>query len=590
MMIRKFALVLLMIALLPVAERAHAQGGAGSLTVDGVERTFEVYVPSSYDGAQPIPLVIALHPYGSSGKAMELLTGFDALAEQDGFIVAYPDSFDLAWDDGKLASGWPSKLQPSDDVGFISALIDHLAATYTIDPQRVYLTGFATGGGMAYRLACEIPDRLAKVAVVNALLWDYHVAACGAESARPLPMLILQGAANVDNPVGGLTLTPDDTGRAWKIFSADETAAFWAKRSGCNPEVARTLTTPTATIYDTCPHNARVALYIFSGVANNWPRVGPYVLNQFGIDATEIVAQYFTSQNGPVIDRDADPDVAGGVARSYVVYVPPAYDPAAPMPVVVALHGRSGTGPSMAYLLDFNRVAREKGFIAVYPDGMPFEPNSYGREWNVTGGLPGYAIGKVDDVAFLSRLIDDLAVDLNIDQTRLYMLGFSNGGFMAQRMACEAGDRWAAFASVSATIFNGLPERCQGRSPIPMLLIHGTRDTIVPWDGTVYGNQVIWPSVLDTVSFWGTHDDCDVNTLDHVLLASNEQSPTTRAHVYTLGGCADSSKVILIAIEGGGHNLPGIPDRIDPRIAGAVNTDINAGEVIWGFFAQYTRQ
>jgi polyhydroxybutyrate depolymerase len=576
--------------LFPGVGKVRAQGGAGSLIAGGVERTFEVFVPSSYDGTHAVPLVIALHPSGSSGKAMELLTGFDALAEQDGFIVAYPDSFDLAWDDGKLASGWPSELQPADDVGFISALIDHLAATYTLDPQRVYLTGFAVGGAMAYRLACEIPERFAKVAVVNALVWDYHVAACGEESAKPLPMLILQGAANVDNPVDGLTLNPDDTGRAWKILSAEETAAFWAKRNGCNPDVAQALTNPTATIYDTCPHDATVALYIFSGVANNWPRIGQYALNQFGIDATEIVAQYFTSQNTPAIDRDADPDVAGGVARSYVVYVPPAYDPAVPMPVVVALHGRSGTGASMAYLLDFNRVAREKGFIAVYPDGMPFEAGSYGREWNVTGGLPGYVTGSVDDVAFLSLLIDDLAVDLNIDQTRLYMLGFSNGGFMVQRMACEAGDRWAAFASVSATVFEGLSERCQGRPAVPMMLIHGTSDTIVPWDGTVYGTQVIWPSVLDTVSFWGAHDDCDANTLDHVLLASKEQFPTTRAHVYTLGGCADSSKVILIAIEGGGHNLPGIPDRIDPRIAGAVNTDINAGEVIWGFFAQYTRQ
>ncbi|NWG75903.1 MAG: hypothetical protein HXY24_15095, partial [Rubrivivax sp.] len=405
----------LILVLVPGVGRIHAQGGAGSLSVGGVERTFEVYVPSSYDGQQPVPLVIVLHPSASSGKAMEILTGFDALAERDGFIVAYPDSLDLAWDDGKLASGWPSKLQPADDVRFISVLIDHLAVTYTIDPQRVYLTGFAVGGAMAYRLACEIPDRFAKVAVVNALLWDYHVAACGAAPSKPLPMLILQGAANVDNPVDGLALNSDNTGRTWKILSAEETAAFWARRNGCNPEVARTLTNPTATIYATCPRSASVALYLFSGVANNWPRVGPYALNQFGIDATEIVAQYFTGEQPPVIDHDADPNVAGGVARTYVVYVPPTYDPAVPMPVVVALHGRSGTGAGMAYLLDFNRIARVKGFIAVYPDGMPFEAGSYGREWNITGGLPGYRAGIVDDVAFLSLLIDDLAVDLSID-------------------------------------------------------------------------------------------------------------------------------------------------------------------------------
>src|SRR5690606_4645641 len=114
---------------------------------------------------------IALHPFASSGKALRALSGLDALAERDGFLIAYPDSVDLYWDDGRPRPSWFPEPEPVDDIGFLAALIDDVSARYTVDPARVVLTGLAQGGELAYAAACQMPERFAAVAVVGATMW-----------------------------------------------------------------------------------------------------------------------------------------------------------------------------------------------------------------------------------------------------------------------------------------------------------------------------------------------------------------------------------------------------------------------------------
>jgi polyhydroxybutyrate depolymerase len=147
----------------------------------------------------------------------------------------------------------------------------------------------------------------------------------------------------------------------------------------------------------------------------------------------------------------AQPDLAtfehAGLERSYTLHLPNDTAPTAPAPLVLVLHGRTGTGAGTARLTGFDERADAHGFLALYPDGV-------GNEWSYAHGIPGYQ--GPDDAEFLMALIDDIAARYPVDLDRLYVTGISNGGFMVQRLACEFPDRFAAFASVAAGGFGGM--------------------------------------------------------------------------------------------------------------------------------------
>ena len=273
--------------------------------------------------------------------------------------------------------------------------------------------------------------------------------------------------------------------------------------------------------------------------------------------------------------------IVDGVERTYTLYVPPAYDGSEPWPVVVALHGRGGDGSGFAYQLDLNRVARENAFIAVYPDGIE-------NEWSYAQDTPEWIGPETDDVGFLAALVDALAEDLSIDRQRVYAAGFSNGGFMAQRLACEVPDQYAAFAVISAGFYPGLDQWCATSAPVPILFIHGTADVVVPWTGTVQGSYVLSMPVEDTVAYWAEHDGCSPDEVTHETLDSVEPDAVTSVIYFHIGGCDDDAEVVLYAVEGGGHNLPGVRGRLTASVAGNVTMDLHAGEAIWAFFEPHT--
>jgi polyhydroxybutyrate depolymerase len=272
-----------------------------------------------------------------------------------------------------------------------------------------------------------------------------------------------------------------------------------------------------------------------------------------------------------------------GVERTYALYVPPAYDGSEPWPLVVALHGRGGDGSTFADQLDLNRVAQENDFIAAYPDGI-------NHEWNYAQGTPEWIGPETDDVEFLSALVDAVADEYAIDRGRVYAAGFSNGGFMTQRLACEVPDEYAAFAVISAGFYPSLHQWCETSTPTPILFIHGTADVVVPWTGTVQGQVVLSMPVEDTVAYWAEHDGCSPDEVTHETLPSAEEGEeaTTSVIYFHIGGCDDDTEVVLYAVEGGGHNLPGVPGRLNATVAGNVTMDLHAGEAIWAFFEPHT--
>jgi polyhydroxybutyrate depolymerase len=269
--------------------------------------------------------------------------------------------------------------------------------------------------------------------------------------------------------------------------------------------------------------------------------------------------------------------------RTYRLHVPDDLDE--PAPLVMMLHGRGGDGEHIQAYTEFDVLADAEGFITVYPDGI-----NYG--WDFVLGIPGYE-STYDDTAFLIALLDHIAAEYPVDLSRVYMAGFSNGGFMAQRVACANPTRFAAFASVAASGFAGMRQVClePGTETAPMLLMHGTYDNIVLWNGmsVTRGDrtvQITYP-VPETLAYWAEFNACQPEA-ETDTLPKLGMSPGTYVRVLSVL-CPEDTGVVLYTVVNGGHNWPGHPEGIPADIAGNVNRDIDANREIWKFFKQHQR-
>ncbi len=267
--------------------------------------------------------------------------------------------------------------------------------------------------------------------------------------------------------------------------------------------------------------------------------------------------------------------IVDDLERSYALHLPP--ELVDPMPLVLVLHGRFGTGIDIARYTGFNDLADRENFIVAYPDGLE-------GEWNYPRGVQGYP-DTHDDLAFLTALVDDLAADYPIDLTRVYIAGFSNGGFMAERAACENPARFAAFASVAAAGFGGMLDVCleAGTVTAPILMVHGTADENIPWAGTgvTRGERTVYVTypVPDTLGFWAGFNGCS-DGLDTVDLPQSDDSLATSIRIFTVD-CPEDAAVVLYGLIGGVHEWP--------RPLSADSTDIDTTEIVWQFFAPRTR-
>lgn len=268
------------------------------------------------------------------------------------------------------------------------------------------------------------------------------------------------------------------------------------------------------------------------------------------------------------------------VQRQYYLYAPPGLEGNAPL--VIALHGRGGTGPGMAMLTGFDAVAEQHGFIVAYPSGIE-------QQWNYVEGIEGYT-NETSDIAFLRALVADIAARHAVDARRVYVAGFSNGGFMAQRLACAANDVFAAYASVGAAGFGGQPSVCGEPGPLPLLFIHGSADAVVPFQGmsqpTPRGPVTVLASVDQTMGFWADKLGCE-NDVDGGPLPRTGLSPDTEVTVLSFTGCPEGAELTIAVVLGGGHNWPGHPGWLPSNVAGRVSMDIDASDFIWRFFERH---
>lgn len=281
------------------------------------------------------------------------------------------------------------------------------------------------------------------------------------------------------------------------------------------------------------------------------------------------------AQGAPVITTSHD-----GVTREYYLHVPEGLED--PAPLVLVLHGRGGTGPGMAALTGFDEVADGYGFIVAYPSGLSLQ-------WNYVEGIEGYDL-EASDLDFLTALVSEIGSMYPVDPKRVYVAGFSNGGFMAQRLACAATGVFAAYASVGAAGFGGQPRICEDPGSTSLLFIHGTHDTIVPFQGKVQqtpmGPVTVLASVEQTMAFWSDKLSCG-DVIDSVAVPRGGASPETQVSVLRYMNCPADHELILAVVLGGGHNWPGRDGLLPPSAAGNVNLDLNASEFIWQFFERH---
>ena len=258
-----------------------------------------------------------------------------------------------------------------------------------------------------------------------------------------------------------------------------------------------------------------------------------------------------------------------GLERNYILYVPAIYDGANAVPLVINLHGYGSNAAQQNFYGNFKNLADVDNFLVVLPDGT--KDLSGTPYWNSFAGG-----GSVDDVAFISGLIDTLSQNYNIDPTKIFSTGMSNGGFMSYRLACELNNRISKIASVTGSMNTTLQGTCSPGAPIPVMQIHGTNDPTVSYNGS-FGVVAI----EDVVDYWVNNNNCEsvpiVENLPDINTADNS---TVERYTYANGDAGSS--VIFYKIIGGGHTWP---DAAIPVPAyGPTNRDFNASQVIWEFF------
>jgi polyhydroxybutyrate depolymerase len=270
------------------------------------------------------------------------------------------------------------------------------------------------------------------------------------------------------------------------------------------------------------------------------------------------------------VNRDNGSFVSSGEKREYLLYVPRSYDRSKPTPLVISMHGAGLWGTTQKEISQWNGLADEQRFIVVYPSGLG------GKGVRVWRAEPGPALSK--DVRFISELIDTLRATYNIDSTRIYANGLSNGGGMAFVLSCTLSNRIAAVGMVAAA--QTLPwSWCKDQRAVPMIAFHGTADRHVPYNGgSAWMSSRPFPNVPRWAANWARRNRCGANPVESAV------APDVARRKYT--NCADGAGVVLYTVQGGGHTWPG-GGPLPEWFVGSTTRSIDATSLMWAFFRDH---
>lgn len=273
-----------------------------------------------------------------------------------------------------------------------------------------------------------------------------------------------------------------------------------------------------------------------------------------------------------------------GLTRSYRLFVPSGGRGVAPL--LVALHGGLGSGAQFETNSGFDGLATSNTFLVAYPDGVGRAADGSGgaRTWNGGDCCGPAASRKVDDVAFLTLLVADVAKAYAVDPNRVYAAGHSNGGIMALRLACEASDVFAAVGVQSSALEIAM---CDPREPVSLMQIHGTADTNVPLAGGRGSGLagVAFTPPKQAATTLAAADRCTAGP------STTTDSTNPDLQLTAWSSCAAATSVRFLAVTGAAHAWMGHPPSspLARTLVGAPYPDLDSSRAIWSFLAAHPR-
>jgi polyhydroxybutyrate depolymerase len=259
--------------------------------------------------------------------------------------------------------------------------------------------------------------------------------------------------------------------------------------------------------------------------------------------------------------------ISSGERRRYLLYVPETYNPELSTPLIINIHGFVQWPANQMRVSQWNELADKHGFIVVYPSGTGFP-----LRWRVTDE-------PEKEVAFFSDLISKIKEEYNIDSSRIYANGLSNGGGMTLLLACRLSDRITAVGTVAGAFQATCEGKFKGR-PMPAIFFHGEADPIVPYEGGAYERSgVPFPNIPEFVASYAQENGCN-------------PTPSTLMETGNITGiryseCNQDADVIFYTIADGGHTWPG-GSSLPEWITGKTSQEIDASKLMWEFFQEYS--
>lgn len=275
-----------------------------SVMVAGVERNYLLHVPTPTSPRNPAPLVLVFHGGGGHDWNMPGFTHFDELADAQGFFVAYPDSTNRHWNDGRGESD-------ADDVAFTRALIADVERSHPIDPRRVYATGISNGGFFSNRLACDLADKIAAIVSIAAPMPKPLDATC--KPSRPISVMYIQGTEDPLVPIDGGKVGFANGQRRGENISLDASARFWCRVDKISsppeitnvPDLINDGTHVQRRVWSNGEDRTEIVVYIIEGGGHTWPGAAQYLPKLIvgkasqNLDATRTIWNFFKTNSLP---------------------------------------------------------------------------------------------------------------------------------------------------------------------------------------------------------------------------------------------------------------------------------------------------
>jgi polyhydroxybutyrate depolymerase len=254
--------------------------------VGDLERDYLLHIPPGLDSQQPVPVVFAFHGSEEGADVIQGMSGFNDIADINGFIVVYPNGFRGDWN-----LGVPGLETYIDDFGFVRQMLADLGTIVRVDPKRIYATGFSAGANFSYRLACEMSDTFAAIAPVEGWMFNYPC-----QPQQPVSVVHVHG---MNDSYTGQTLTPGDVGITGTtniiMPSVEQAVATWAQLDGCSGTAqVEKQGIITHTVYSSCKAGTAVELYAIEGGPHVWPP--PYA---FPTASTQMIWDFFKAHPKP---------------------------------------------------------------------------------------------------------------------------------------------------------------------------------------------------------------------------------------------------------------------------------------------------